>query len=88
MLGFDSNDAEKNRLVEGILRSFAIKDVSLDDAKVKLKQSGVLDVTEYARDVHAEMDAPVGSRPIGYSNERGYLVLNDVSVSQLRKTHR
>jgi deoxycytidylate deaminase len=63
VLGYDSNEKEKNEIILKILRQFNQYNEGLDEqeniniAKGKLKDTGLLDITEYGRAVHAEMEA-------------------------------
>lgn len=73
--GFDSNERERNRIIGGIIRALT-DDGGSDDhelvAKYReaLEPTGVLDLTEFGRAVHAEMAALLacaraGARPKG-----------------------
>ena len=59
--GFDSNSQEKAKIIEGIvakLRSIdGLAPESIEPIIDILKTSGIKDITEYGRVVHAEMDA-------------------------------
>ncbi len=69
-LGYDSNDLHKNRMMELIVAALR-KDVPEVDrlklAKEALKETGLLDLTEYGRDVHAEMEALLSAARNGIS---------------------
>jgi deoxycytidylate deaminase len=69
VLGFDSNDREQTEIVQDLLGKLEIN-MKLEDAIVRLEDSRLMDITEYGRAVHAEMDAlltcsRVGSSPVG-----------------------
>jgi deoxycytidylate deaminase len=53
--GYDSNSIEKAKLVKDIVEKFPPKQRSF--AEKILKRSGLMDLTEYGRVVHAEMEA-------------------------------
>ena len=53
--GYDSNVAEKERLVDAIVKRFPMEQRQL--ARRSLRDSGIRDITEYGRSVHAEMEA-------------------------------
>ncbi len=60
--GFDSNERERDRILGGIIRKFtgveAGDDASLvQEYRSQLEGTGVLDLTEFGRAVHAEMAA-------------------------------
>ena len=66
MRGYDSNDDEKNRIIEGAVEAVrkswknAGKPLTYAEAdliKAGLESSAIDDITEYGRVVHAEMDA-------------------------------
>jgi len=60
ILGFDSNDESRDAMVDGImaaLRPRMSKANRLVEGRRLLKHSGLFDLTEYGRAVHAEMDA-------------------------------
>lgn len=68
--GVDSNDQEKAKMSVRIMR--ALGHEGTDDelkakAKDKLSNTGLFDVTEYGRDVHAEMDALTACARLGIS---------------------
>jgi len=58
--GFDSNEQRRNKIVTEIMKKF-YKDSKpselLKNGKEVLKDTGILDITEYGRAVHAEMEA-------------------------------
>ena len=55
----DSNRAEQNRIIEKIVIDGASGEFGFDAEKLEklLKNSGIRDLTEYGRVVHAEMEA-------------------------------
>lgn len=54
--GHDSNEKEKRRMVQDVLRALGHSG-TYDDVAESLRPTGLLDITEYGRAVHAEMDA-------------------------------
>ena len=56
ILGFDSNDVEQGNIVQDLLKRLGTK-LDLKEAIKLLKNSRLMDITEYGRAVHAEMDA-------------------------------
>src|SRR5260370_6051361 len=72
ILGFDSNDIEQIRIVRDLLKKL---EVSLEyrEALARLKNSRLMDITEYGRAVHAEMDALLACARIGVSPVGGTL---------------
>ncbi len=66
---FDSNDREQTEIVKDLLARLKI-DLNLEEAVSRLENSRLMDITEYGRAVHAEMDAllacsRVGTSPVG-----------------------
>lgn len=55
MLGYDSNKIEQTKLIESILTNLELP--ITDENVAKIKNSGIKDLTEYGRVVHAEMEA-------------------------------
>lgn len=53
----DSNEAEKLNMIKKILAKLGCANVPLDQALRDLKPTGLLDITEFGRSVHAEMEA-------------------------------
>ena len=53
----DSNELEKNRMIEDILKKLGRADLTVDQAKPILRPTGLTDITEFGRTVHAEMEA-------------------------------
>jgi deoxycytidylate deaminase len=71
-LGKDSNEEQKNKIILNIMKKFkgdeGIPDDSLlTEGKKLLKGTGLLDITEYGRAVHAEMEALMSSARNGIS---------------------
>lgn len=54
-VGFDSNSAEKARIIDQILKDLNLS--SDANAREKLEKGPIADITEYGRVVHAEMEA-------------------------------
>ena len=55
--GFDSNKAEKDKIIEDIVSHLGELSVDKEVTRKVLNSSGISDITEYGRVVHAEMDA-------------------------------
>mgnify|MGYP000346717081 CR=1 FL=1 len=61
--GFDSNQREKNNIVENVLdcikssASIGDSNIDLDEVRVELQKSRIMDLTEFGRAVHAEMES-------------------------------
>ncbi|EWS97870.1 cytidine deaminase [Pseudoalteromonas sp. SCSIO_11900] len=71
-LGKDSNEEQKNKIILNIMKKFSNSEETTDDellkeGKKKLKDTGLLDITEYGRAVHAEMEALLSSARNGIS---------------------
>lgn len=62
----DSNDLAQADIVKDVLELLSL-DLDLKDAMAKLKGSRLMDITEYGRAVHAEMDALLTCGRIGTS---------------------
>ena len=56
-LGEDSNEMEKRQMAMRIMHAFGRDDTDFATASRLLKPTGLLDITEYGRAVHAEMEA-------------------------------
>ena len=92
--GCDSNDLEQTEIVKDLLRRLDLK-MGLDEAVVKLQKSRLMEITEYGRAVHAEMDAlltcarngisPVGSTlfTTGYFKCMNVFVLDDAELKSM-----
>ena len=66
---FDSNDMEQVAIVKDLIKKLGLK-IGYREALKQLKNSRLMDITEYGRAVHAEMDsllacARVGVSPVG-----------------------
>ena len=57
MLGTDSNDEQKDKIVRDILQRLGCGEIPPEEVKKKLKGSLLSDITEFGRAMHAEMDA-------------------------------
>lgn len=71
-LGKDSNEEQKNKIILNIMKKFTglegrSDEDLLKEGKQKLKDTGLLDITEYGRAVHAEMEALLSSARNGIS---------------------
>jgi len=55
--GCDSNEIEKNKMIGAILEKLGRNDLSSEAAQSILKPTGLTDITEFGRSVHAEMEA-------------------------------
>jgi len=64
---YDSNEQEKNEMIGKILKAFAKEDLTLEEAHTILKPTGLLDITEFGRPVHAEMEAVLACARMGRS---------------------
>jgi deoxycytidylate deaminase len=64
--GIDSNDAEQTKIAKDLLRRLGVK-TELKDALALLQNSRLMDISEYGRAVHAEMDALLTCGRIGVS---------------------
>lgn len=79
--GFDSNDLEKRRIVEDLLErlvprsavSSEADEVERDKIRRSLVGARLFDITEYGRDVHAEMEALLACARNGVSPRGGTL---------------
>lgn len=63
--GEDSNAMQKKEIVEAIIRS--LPEHCRDEVAPLIKNSGIKDITEYGRVVHAEMEALLSSLRVGVS---------------------
>jgi deoxycytidylate deaminase len=54
---YDSNAIEKNKMIAAILQELGRNDLTVDQARSILKPTGLTDITEFGRSVHAEMEA-------------------------------
>lgn len=53
----DSNEVEKIEMIKKILKQLNKEDLTFSEARQLLKPTGLLDITEFGRSVHAEMEA-------------------------------
>ena len=71
--GFDSNEQQRNKIVTEIMKKF-YKDSNpselLKNGKEVLKDTGILDITEYGRAVHAEIEALLSCGRSGVSTRQ------------------
>jgi deoxycytidylate deaminase len=72
ILGFDSNDFEQTAIVKDVINKLKIS-MDFKDALDTLKNSRLMDITEYGRAVHAEMDAILACARSGISPLGGTL---------------
>jgi deoxycytidylate deaminase len=72
VLKFDSNDMEQIAIVKDLIKKLGLV-VSFTDTLAKLKNSRLMDITEYGRAVHAEMDALLSCARTGVSPIGGTL---------------
>lgn len=68
----DSNDMEQLAIVKDIIKKLDLT-IDLQDALKKLKNSRLMDITEYGRAVHAEMDSLLACTRVGVSPVGGTL---------------
>ena len=79
ILGFDSNQKEKVKIVEDVIKCITNSDTEeisseeFEDLKDKLYNSRIMDLTEFGRAVHAEMEALIQAARNGVSVRRGTL---------------
>lgn len=71
ILGFDSNDIEQIAIVKDLVKRLQLSDYKR--TLELLKKSRLMDITEYGRAVHAEMDALLTCMRIGVSPSGGSL---------------
>ena len=55
--GYDANAREKNQMIAAILQELGRNDLTVEQARSILKPTGLTDITEFGRSVHAEMEA-------------------------------
>ncbi len=72
VLGFDSNDFEQAAIVRDVISKLKLG-MDFKEALDKLKNSRLMDITEFGRAVHAEMDAILSCARSGTSPMRGTL---------------
>lgn len=83
--GYDSNERERNKILAGVIRALVPDEAGDTDLtwekraalvekyKARLKGTGILDLTEFGRAVHAEMAALMACVRIGVSPQGGAL---------------
>jgi deoxycytidylate deaminase len=54
---YDSNAIEKSKMIKAILKELGREDLTVEQAQLILKPTGLTDITEFGRSVHAEMEA-------------------------------
>lgn len=69
----DSNEVEKGQMIQRILKELGREDLSVDEARKILKPTGLPDITEFGRAVHAEMEALLACGRTGRSVRRATL---------------
>jgi len=73
--GYDPNEKWQNKIAAKIVSALKAKGVknviSQKDAESALKDSGLFDITEYGRVVHAEMEALLACSRVGVSPRQG-----------------
>ncbi|MDB5047247.1 MAG: Cytidine deaminase [Fibrobacteres bacterium] len=76
VLGYDSNESMRTEIMVRILRKF-FPDLSeadlLEKGEKELKDTGIFDITEYGRAVHAEMEALLSCARTGVSTRGAIL---------------
>jgi deoxycytidylate deaminase len=55
--GYDSNERAKDNMIQEVLEALGRTDLSKQEARRLLKPTGLTDITEFGRAVHAEMEA-------------------------------
>lgn len=75
--GYDANEKQRNDIVLKIMRRIGNEDKGeeelLREGRTLLKDTGLLDITEYGRAVHAEMEAIISCARSGVSPREGTL---------------
>jgi deoxycytidylate deaminase len=73
--GYDSNQRQRDAIVEAVLKGLGseYKDANHPEVRAKLADTGLLDITEYGRAVHAEMEALLACARTGRSPRGGTL---------------
>jgi deoxycytidylate deaminase len=64
---YDSNELAKNEMIAKVLEALGRTDLDLADARRLLKPTGLTDITEFGRAVHAEMEALLACARTGRS---------------------
>ncbi|WP_171962349.1 anti-phage dCTP deaminase [Bordetella trematum] len=77
VIGYDANENQKKEIIIKIMKKIDIAEESEDEllkkGKLLLKDTGILDITEYGRVVHAEMEALLCSARNGISTRGSIL---------------
>ena len=75
--GYDSNEKRRNKIIAQIMKKVNRDNLNqnelLRQGKELLKDTGVFDITEYGRAVHAEMEALLSCARAGVSPRQGTL---------------
>lgn len=75
--GFDANERRRDEIAVSIMKKFSDTKVKreelLEAGKELLKDTGLFDITEYGRSVHAEMEALLSCARVGVSSREGVL---------------
>ncbi|MTI95758.1 MAG: cytidine deaminase [Firmicutes bacterium] len=70
--GYDSNAKIKREIVEDIIKALQLSD-DVEQVSYKLKNTRLMDITEFGRCVHAEMESILGAGRVGISCRQGTL---------------
>jgi deoxycytidylate deaminase len=73
VLGFDTNDKQRNKILDLLISKLPESITESDLEKLRKSLRSVLDITEYGRAVHAEMDALLTCARSGVSPTSGIL---------------
>lgn len=71
VLGFDTNDKQRNKIIDALISK--LPEGTSDRSGLRKAFRGILDITEYGRAVHAEMDALLTCARTGVSPQGGIL---------------
>jgi len=66
-VGHDSNEWAKNDMIQSVLEALGRTDLTMQEARRLLKPTGLTDITEFGRAVHAEMEALLACARTGRS---------------------
>jgi deoxycytidylate deaminase len=72
-LGCDSNDQEKTRIMDEILRAISTEAMSDQELRGRIKRTSLFEITEYGRATHAEMEALLSCARRGVSTTGAFL---------------
>jgi deoxycytidylate deaminase len=72
-LGFDTNDKQRNKIVDSLVSKLPEGFDNSEKNALRKAFRGILDITEYGRAVHAEMDALLTCARSGVSPQGGIL---------------